>query len=135
MPSRRTVLATLTTAVIGLGGCLGIRQNDPVRLKAIRVENYSNQRRSVSIQVLNDGEIVYRNEVKIRGREGDGVIPVWTEKRPGVPTGQPVLRAKLDDGEWEELDLAEIESACVIVAVEIDRTGDLVLEFTTDCDN
>lgn len=127
MPSRRRVLASSTAILSGCGlaGCLASgehnERDDPVDLCRLEVSNKDTSPHEVSVRVTEGDRELYSRDEEVDAIDGNilGGFSVPSAELPGEP-GTYLVRARLNDDDWEELYLPDVvsERAAVIAMIE-----------------
>lgn len=123
MLSRRQALANSTPILVGIAtiGCLeGDERGERIELCRLDVFNYDGSPHTISVQVVDGDEELYSRTDTVEGgseSRPDG-FAVPTTEIPDEP-GSYRVRARLDEEDWEELELSEVvdEHASVKVVV------------------
>ena len=110
-------------AISGVAGCLSLIESD-VQLASITATNAGDEKRTIEIQVLDDGSEIQQSELRLDSPEledGRGrVLSTETvECGWGSESKSYTLETRLDD-EWETLDVAsKTDADCVFVVIRV----------------
>ncbi len=135
--ARRGVLRAVAAASVGLAGC-NTGHSDPgeVEICEFVAINLDDRSWYVDVELVDGNRIVYETMVKVTHDsqyEGDGSTSLTDDVSDF--RGSLVLRARLRDGEWHDLDLAEAASGAPTIAVllELHPGGRLSIFRSTNC--
>ena len=150
MPSttRRQTLRAGVLALAGLAGCSALTDSpaEPPRLDSVRVTNYAGERRTVAVQILLDGDVVYWRDLTVRASEpesGDAPGTVHSESvaASAYPDERGRWTVRVRDratGERAAATFAaeDFPSGCLTVAPEVglDRGPAILHRADTSCD-
>jgi len=136
---RQYLTAGSICALSSVAGCLSLFESD-VQLTSVLASNLSNEERTIEVRVLDDGEELQSNELRLDPVElggGRGRQPS-TEKLDCDWDSEPkpyTVEARLDD-EWESLDVAsEADSDCVFVRIYVEPPGPVLHLRVFPCDD
>lgn len=140
---RRSFLGSLGVTILPVtAGCLTSledRLDTSLQLGWFGGQNFDIDSHRFDFKVILDGTEVHNSSHEIPGREGSYVHGVTVECSWGSTHGEYIVSARVDDGEWKERPLSDIEDYwaddvdCAIAEAEY-HSDELVFQLERACD-